>query len=298
MNLMKRLPILFAALCVCAGSCVNYEHEVQHLTSDTPIISNDISNQKVTSFAEDAQGHIWIGTFRGLNRFNVHEYQQHFCTGSELSIPDNQVQFVYKDSKDRLWVSTVNGMALYTEQDNFIRIPMETLSRNCMQILESPDGAIFINTMVELAKYDEEICAFVSVLSSAEGKMPAAAECYFSSDGKFLWFTSSTHLIKYDMATFEVVDTVAIDGYASSFDLLDGKVLWMAGGGKVYRYDLEKCEFLSTPEGFKKHLVFNQSQVSSMFNYGDQVLINTEKHGLFCYNNSSLIFPDPKRLWQ
>ena len=286
MNLMKRLPVFFAALCLSAVSCISYEHEVQHSTTDTPIITNDISNQKVTSIAEDAQGHIWIATFRGLNRFNVHEYQQHFCTSSELSIPDNQVQFVYKDSKDRLWVSTVNGMALYTEQDNFIRIPMQTLSRNCMQILESPDGSIFINTMVELAKYDEEACAFVSVLSSVEGKMPAAAECYFSPDGKYLWFTSSTHLIKYDVSTFDVVDAVAIDGYASSFDLLDGKVLWMAGGGKVYRYDLGKCEFLSTPEGLKKHIVFNQAQVSSMFNYGDQVLINTEKHGLFCYNVS------------
>ena len=137
MDLMKRLPIFIAALSLCVASCTPHGHEIQQQQTDTPIITNDISNQKVTSFAEDAQGHIWIGTFRGLNRFNVHEYQQHFCTGDEFTIPDNQVQLVYKDSKDRLWVATVNGMALYTEQDNFIRIPMETLSRNTMQILES-----------------------------------------------------------------------------------------------------------------------------------------------------------------
>lgn len=284
MNFMKRLPILFAALCVCAVSCMNYDHEVQRLASDTPIIANDISNQKVTSIAEDAQGHIWIGTFRGLNRFNVHEYQQHFCTSSELSIPDNQVQFVYKDSKDRLWVSTVNGLALYTEQDNFIRIPMETLSRNCMQILEAPDGVIYINTMVELARYDEESCKFVSVLSSADGKMPAAAECYFSPDGKYLWFTTSTHLLKYDASTLEVIEAVALEGYVSSFDLLDEKVLWMAGAGKVYRYDLEKCEFLHTPPGLREHPIFNQAQVSSMYGFVTHLLINTEKHGLFYYD--------------
>ena len=284
MNFMKRLPILSVVLSFIVSSCVHYEHEVKLPASDTPIITNDISNQKVTSFAEDAQGHIWIATFRGLNRFNVHEYQQHFCTGSELTIPDNQVQSVYKDSKGRLWVSTVNGMALYTEQDNFIRIPMETFSRNSMQILESPDGRIFTNTMVELAEYDEESCSFVSVLSSVDGKMPAAAECYFSPDGKYLWFTSSTHLIKYDSSTFEVVDAVAIPGYASSFDLLDGKVLWMSGAGNIYRYDLEKCEFLAAPFGLQKHKVFNQAQVSFVYGYGDKVLINTEKHGLFCYD--------------
>ena len=94
MNFMKKLLILLSVLCVSAASCVHYDHEVQREAIDAPIITNDISNQKVTSIAEDAQGHIWIGTFRGLNRFNVHEYQQHFCTSSELTIPDNQVQFV------------------------------------------------------------------------------------------------------------------------------------------------------------------------------------------------------------
>ena len=32
---------------------------------ESPVITNDLSNQKVTAFAEDAQGHIWIGTSRG-----------------------------------------------------------------------------------------------------------------------------------------------------------------------------------------------------------------------------------------
>ena len=78
--------ILFAAL-----SCARHDHAVSAVdVQETPIIANDISNQKVTSFMEDSQGHIWISTFRGLNRFNVHEYHQHFCTGDEQSLPDNQ----------------------------------------------------------------------------------------------------------------------------------------------------------------------------------------------------------------
>ena len=78
---MKKLVISLAFLSALALSCDTKHVEDQRQTIDSPIITNDISNQKVTSFAEDAQGHIWIGTFRGLNRFNVHEYQQHFCTG-------------------------------------------------------------------------------------------------------------------------------------------------------------------------------------------------------------------------
>ena len=174
---MKKLLLLIAVASGIAAACSHPDHDGHYYDSETPIIADDISNQKVTSFAEDAKGHIWIGTFRGLNRYNVHEFQQHFCTSDPSTLPDNQVQCLHKDSRDRLWVSTVNGMALYTEQDDFIRIPMETMSRNSAQILEDADGGIYINTMIELAKYDELSGSFRTVLSSVDGKMPAAAQC-------------------------------------------------------------------------------------------------------------------------
>ena len=82
-------------------SCSKHEHNLPIVDDqETPFIANDISNQKVTSFMEDSQGHIWISTFRGLNKFNVHEYHQHFCTSDEESLPDNQVQCLYKDTRN------------------------------------------------------------------------------------------------------------------------------------------------------------------------------------------------------
>ena len=40
----------------------------------TSILSGNLSNQRINAFTEDADGHIWIATSRGLNKFNVHEY--------------------------------------------------------------------------------------------------------------------------------------------------------------------------------------------------------------------------------
>ena len=97
-----------------------------------------------------------MGTFRGLNRFAVHEFDQHFCTDDENTLPDNQIQCLLKDSRNRLWVSTVNGMALYTDKDDFKRIPMESPSRNSVQILEDYSGRIYINTSISVCVYDEE----------------------------------------------------------------------------------------------------------------------------------------------
>ena len=281
---MKRCFLTLVSVCALAVSCSVYEQEKHASVLETPIIANDISNQKVTSFAEDMHGHIWIGTFRGLNRFNVHEYQQHFCTGDEFSLPDNQVQCLHKDTKDRLWVSTVNGMALYTERDDFFQIPMETMSRNTVQILEGKDGRIFINTMVELAMYDEESRKFVTVLSSVDGKMPPAVQCYLTGEGDFIWLASSTHLMKYDTKSFELADVVPLEGFPSSFNVLDDTRIWMGGAGHVSIYDVQKGAFIETPAALKSHPAFKKAQVSMIFPYDGNILFNTEKDGMFFYN--------------
>jgi len=69
---------------------------------ESPVIANDISNQMIHAIAEDAQGYIWMGSFRGLNKYNVHEYHQYFCTDDSLGLPDNQITDILLDSKKRL----------------------------------------------------------------------------------------------------------------------------------------------------------------------------------------------------
>ena len=280
---MKKLPLFIAISCVLAA-CTVHDHEVQHLNIETPVLTGDISNQKITSFAEDAQGHIWIGTFRGLNRHNVHEFQQHFCTSDLSTLPDNQVQCLYKDSRDRLWVSTVNGMALYTEQDDFQRIPMETMSRNTAQIFETARGDIFINTLVELAKYDEESAIFRTVLSSVDGKMPLATQAFIQDSDQSIWFVTSTHLLKYDLVTFEVKEFIPLEKYTTAFNVLDDGMLYMGGMGSVSIYDTENGRIMDTPDGLTSHKLFSKAQVSHIYSYGDRVLFNTEKHGMFIYD--------------
>ena len=40
------------------------------------VVSDRLSNQRVNAFAEDADGHIWIATSRGVNQYSVYEYHQ------------------------------------------------------------------------------------------------------------------------------------------------------------------------------------------------------------------------------
>lgn len=284
--MIKRL-IFASIISFSALSCAKHEHSVPDCdVQETPVIANDISNQKVSSFMEDSQGHIWISTFRGLNRFNVYEYHQHFCTNDEKSLPDNQVQCVYKDSKERLWVSTVNGMALHTEQDDFVRIPMNTRSRNAVQVLEDKDGRIFINTMVEVAMYDEEKEEFVTVLSSVDGQMPAAVQIFFSPSDNDIWLASSTHLGRYDSQTFEFKGAIDLNGIYRYFTMTDSGTVCMCSESAISLYNIAEERFLEVPAIFKNHKTFNKSSVTYIYPYKDEsYLVCTDRHGMFIYNS-------------
>ena len=64
---------IFVVCLLCATACTP-DADAPDEQNNTPAtaITSDLSNQKVKVITEDAQGHIWMGTFRGLNKFNVH----------------------------------------------------------------------------------------------------------------------------------------------------------------------------------------------------------------------------------
>ena len=253
---------------------------------ESPQISADISNQKVTSFAEDEFGHIWIGTFRGLNRYNVHEYHQYFCTDEQNSLPDNQIQAIFKDSQNRLWVSTVNGMSLYTAEDDFTRIPMEGPSNNAMQIFEDSKGDIYISTSISLCRYDGEGMIFEEVLGVQDQEPSIGRQFFVTPDGDIIAVTPFS-IKAYDPSSLELKGTVELDGYPGYFTMLPDGRLWMATGDRVMVYDTENDYFVPVSENLRQHKLFAGSSVSYIYQYGeDSVLLNTENDGLFIYDKA------------
>ena len=285
---MQKLKTLLLVLCPLLTSCACWDYEpVNHRFTETPVIANDISNQKVTSFVEDNHGHIWIGTFRGLNRFNVHEFQQYFCSSDEFTLPDNQIQCLFKDSKGRLWVSSVNGMSLYTEQDSFIRIPMDVRSRNSVQILEDSKGRIYINTMVEIAVYDELSKSFDTVLSSVNTDVPSASHCFISPYTDDIHLATSTHLKIYDADTYKEKASVELRGFPSYFYMDKDGMLWMDTFYGIEIMDLKTYDYVKVPQSLQNDRNLVKAQVSYIYPYGDDaMLFNTENHGMYIYSKS------------
>ena len=100
---MKKIILSLIALSATAvSSCKPATAQEEAEKLDVHRISATISNQNITDFQEDAQGYIWIGTTRGLNRFNAHEYRQYYSSNDSLQLPGDRIQDIFMDSRKRL----------------------------------------------------------------------------------------------------------------------------------------------------------------------------------------------------
>lgn len=81
-----------------------------------------------TGFCQDNDGYVWIGSNRGLFRFDGNSYDIYRHDDSEEgSLSDNRILGVMCDSKRRVWVATANGLNLYMpDSDSFkvVRLPL------------------------------------------------------------------------------------------------------------------------------------------------------------------------------
>ena len=169
----KTVTIALALLALCA--CHTQRHPVPTPAPGSVVMADRISNQKVNGFAEDRDGHIWIATSRGLNKFTDNDFFQYFSTDDTLGLPDNQINAVHAAQNGSLWAATVFGVAVRTPQGSFRRIPVPGDNRNIGQILESRDGKLLFSNGSTLFLYDASQDALRPVIRdlNAFGTPPA-----------------------------------------------------------------------------------------------------------------------------
>lgn len=252
---MKRELFVTAVLCCLlqsfGGNCARSAN-----TGTSPILSNDMSNQRVNAFAEDSHGHIWIGTFRGLNRYNGHEYQQYFCeNGDSLTIPDNQIKCLLLDSKERLWVSTVNGIAQYLDKGCFsrVRADKDAGGNNAIQLIEDGYGRIIGNCHWKIQCYDEATNTMKDVIYFNDAAPSVIRRCHISPS-KDLTVVCSSEIRRYDGGSFALKDFIPVEyGIISSCSAGDGTI-WLSCTDGIRIFDPDNFRFRETPFSIKEHI--------------------------------------------
>lgn len=135
-----------------AKSAINNDMENTVIIEEKNAISNDI----VRTVLEDANGDVWIGTERGLNRFDssTGQFRHYMTTESNSSISNNTVYALLIDRAGTLWVGTEFGLNRFDETSGkftrYISNPLisDSLSSNTISSLyEDREGVLWVGTM-------------------------------------------------------------------------------------------------------------------------------------------------------
>ena len=237
-----------------------------NISSASTYISDALSNDRITAITQDLQGHIWIGTFRGLNRFDSHAYHQYFCGLDEANaLPDNQIRCLYTDASGRLWVGTVNGICRFRDDDCFDTIPTYgAQSKNVGQILETKSGRLLINTADAISLYKSESDAFESVITIYSGALKYISTAYVSPDDR-LWILGD-RLYCYDTDNFRLINTFPLPEVelVSSCMAPDGAI-WMSFADGMRLFSTAKGAFVPLPEAVAANSALSSAPISQIF---------------------------------
>lgn len=219
-----RLCLLLSSVLLCAG-----------LRAE--VVSNHISNPRITCFEQDAHGRMWIGTERGLNRFNGYDYHQYL----NPDIPGNVVNDILCDTKGRIWVGTDKGVAVYSDNDGFRTIRSDSNMEGVLQILEDGKGRIFINKTEDLYVLDTLENRFVPATLLFDRYLQYHQKCYIQSDS-LMWVVGALEIRCFNTVSMENVDNTPVPSTALFSALFDNGIIVFGGGRKFYWYDTNTCE--------------------------------------------------------
>ena len=115
-------------------------------------IADGLAGMRIEHIAEDSEGYLWFATWdNGVSRFDGDEFRN--FTQQDGLINDS-IYFIQKDSRDRLWIGTANGVCWYDGSD-FHHLEDEGIAGRAVQfIYEDREGCIWCGGHRTVGYYD------------------------------------------------------------------------------------------------------------------------------------------------
>ena len=138
-----------------------------------------LSNPYVNCMTEDDDGYVWIGTRRGLNRFNGSAYKVYSQVDS-LSLANDFVSSLCSDTGGRLWVGTSTGLCLLRDgvPDTEVNVPFGPVfglaSYDEDRLLVLSRTSLYIMDKHKLSYeliHEDETLIMAELLVTADGKV-------------------------------------------------------------------------------------------------------------------------------
>ena len=118
---------LFSLIALALSHSLSAQFENLQYTLITPRAG--LPDNTVTAIIQDSKGFIWIGTARGLSRYDGYNFKVYMHDPQDSSsLASNQIFDIYEDQSGDLWVTTAEGLDKFNrKKESFQHIPYKQL---------------------------------------------------------------------------------------------------------------------------------------------------------------------------
>ncbi|MBI2416463.1 MAG: hypothetical protein HYV28_00860 [Ignavibacteriales bacterium] len=232
----------------------------------------------VFSVLQENAGYFWAGTTKGLIRYQSNNRAQNrVFTTKNSGLNDSVIGYLFKDSKNRLWIGSGNGLHIYnyeTASISKINITIEKKEDNArlliFSISEDSQGTLWLGTALGLIAYYPESGKSIVYLTGMEKECVGFSRVLYAlPDGKQIWCgTDGAGLIRFFPASgkYEVYNTSRKGGVSLSTDkifyiLKDSSNYYIANGGggiDIISFQKDGAHFsnISTKTGLLNNFIY------------------------------------------
>ena len=274
----RRLLTLICVLLPVQAAIIN-------LDAQNAQFSYHISNYQVQAFAQDVHGYLWIGTARGLNRYNGTSYSLFYAGSDPSLLNSNNVQALCLDSGGRLWTGTECGIGYY-EGGRFHHYA-NAIYNPVSQILELDEDKILVmgkDGLISFRKDDIETPVDRFYDNGTSWVTGAAV----SGTGD-VWLprvsNDSTYLDVLD-GSLKRVEQFYLGQNLPVSNVVEKPVgsIWVATGRGIRRFDSRSRTPLPTPQPLAS--LVNGQDILFMLPYRDNnLLLGLAGNGIYSYND-------------
>ncbi|WP_297094880.1 two-component regulator propeller domain-containing protein [uncultured Draconibacterium sp.] len=272
---------------------------LHHLGTD-----EGLSSSSVTSIAQDKNGFIWIGTRKGLNRYDGDRFKTYQQDEKELqknTLPDNLILSMCIGDNNRLFVGSNAGLSFYDPEldklHNFkydstsclYNIPIQAralqMDKNGSVYIASTDGIYYFNQQNNTVEHINNLG--ISVIDAV----------YLASDGR-LWIGSANGLAVLNPETKEIERVVkGLDGEDYSKTRI-GKIIEDHSGtiwAASFSHGLFMVEKKDNGENRLKNFRHNPNDAGSVsenrllslvVDKDNNIWVGAENDGIYCLNKN------------
>jgi ligand-binding sensor domain-containing protein/signal transduction histidine kinase len=194
-----------------------------------------LKGKSVKDMVEDSRGDIWVGTDKGISRFDGRKFRD-FSTIGDTTL--GFVRSILEDCDQNLWFGTDKGVWRYTIQNLKIFTEENGLASNSVVAsLEDKEGNLWFGTIGSgITQFDRKI--FRS-FDKADGLPDLSILSMFKDSRGNLWIGTSTGVCKQNGKRFNSVksEPTLDNAVRSIVEDTATKDLWFATGDGVVKYN-------------------------------------------------------------